>query len=429
MKKIFVLLMFLSANLAIAMDPDCTYSKGNKSSSVDANALHDAVKMRDLEQVRYLIALRDESGNRLFDLDTFNGEGKTPLHLITGYNPSLSSAKQHYNTGEITKLLLEAGANPNIHSRYGESALFYAVKHANKEAIKHLLAAGADVINIDTKENITALQLAIYNDHDSIVEILSNSPQLGIIYYNDGLKDLKINKFKSAKKWFLLSNSVKLLDSKQLFNILNAYNSESDSVKEPFFDSDMVALFKQQAENQEDSLAQSNLGYLYLDALGVEKNINEAIRLFTLSADKGNTVGLTNLAWTYERYGMLDKAFDTYTILANQGDHNAQYMVGMMYLDGRGVTQDAQAGIRFLNLSSDQGNPNAQNSLGFYYENGWRVKQDYKEATRLYTLASQQGHQEATHSLRRLQTRDLGDKKLENVAQNPEMNSQGEEKL
>jgi len=403
MKKIFVLLMFLSANFAIAMDPDCTYSNKGKSSSVDANALHDAAKMRDLERVRYLIALTDESGNRLFNLDAFNGEGKTPLHLITGYNPSLPSGKQHSNTGDITKLLLDAGANPNIHSRYGESALFYAVKHAKKEAVKHLLDAGADVVNIDTKENITAFQLAKLNNHDTIVEILSKSSQFGVAYYNAGLEDLKRNNFKSAKKWFLRSNREKLLDSKQLFNVINNYDSKLDSISEPFFDSNIVALFQVQAKNLDDSLAQNNLGYLYLDALGVEGNIIEAIRLFTLSADKDDPIGLSNLAWTYDNKTMRkDEAFRLYTILAKQGDSNAQYMVGKMYLMGRGTKQDDQEGMRFLTLSSNQGNPNAQNSLGCHYENGWHVQQDYKEAARLYTLASQQGHQEATHCLQRL---------------------------
>jgi hypothetical protein len=133
---------------------------------VSTAALHNAAKLRNLEQVRLLVQ------NPLVELDAFNVEGKTALHLVTGYNPQLPSALQHTNAGEITKLLLDAGANPDKYSRYGESALFYAVKHAKSEAVEHLLAAGANINNIDTKSSMTALQFAVLNGHNTIIKIL-----------------------------------------------------------------------------------------------------------------------------------------------------------------------------------------------------------------------------------------------------------------
>jgi hypothetical protein len=60
---------------------------------------------------------------------------------------------------EITKLLLQHGADPNLATDDGTTALMYAARNGNASVIRRLLRAGATV-NARNKEGMTALMFA-----------------------------------------------------------------------------------------------------------------------------------------------------------------------------------------------------------------------------------------------------------------------------
>ena len=74
--------------------------------------------------------------------------------------------------------------------------------------------------------------------------------------------------------------------------------------------------------------------------------------------------------------------------LADQGDADAQSMLGLMYDLGRGVPQDYAQAVKWYRLAADQGYAWAQNNLGNMYELGQGVPQDYVEAHKLFNLAA-----------------------------------------
>jgi TPR repeat protein len=78
--------------------------------------------------------------------------------------------------------------------------------------------------------------------------------------------------------------------------------------------------------------------------------------------------------------------------LAEQGDAQAQYNLGLMYNIGQGVPQNYQEALRLYSLAAAQGNADAQSNLGSAYERGRGVPQDYKEALKWYRLAAAQGY-------------------------------------
>ena len=86
--------------------------------------------------------------------------------------------------------------------------------------------------------------------------------------------------------------------------------------------------------------------------------------------------------------------------LAKQGDARARFMVGLMYLQGRGgVPQDyAQAAVWFR-LAADQGDASAQYSLGNIYREGEGVPQDDVQAVKWFRLAADQGNGPAQYNL------------------------------
>ena len=76
-----------------------------------------------------------------------------------------------------------------------------------------------------------------------------------------------------------------------------------------------------------------------------------------------------------------------YRLAADQGDARAQYHLGVMYGNGRGVPQDQTEAVRWFRLAADQGDTDAQFNLGFMYATGVGVSQDYVAAHMWYDLA------------------------------------------
>ena len=78
--------------------------------------------------------------------------------------------------------------------------------------------------------------------------------------------------------------------------------------------------------------------------------------------------------------------------LADRGDAAAQYNLGIMYENGRGVRKDDAEAVRWYRKAADQGHLEAQNNLGAMYEDGHGVPQDYVEAVRWYRKAAINGN-------------------------------------
>ena len=86
--------------------------------------------------------------------------------------------------------------------------------------------------------------------------------------------------------------------------------------------------------------------------------------------------------------------------LVAQGHARAQFDLGYMYYNGRGVAQDYKEAVRLYRLASAQGNASAQTSLGMMYRYGTGVAQDYVRAHMWYNLGAISGEAKSAVSLR-----------------------------
>lgn len=89
--------------------------------------------------------------------------------------------------------------------------------------------------------------------------------------------------------------------------------------------------------------------------------------------------------------GDYSKSYKEFKVLADQGDANAQFNLGWIYLNGHGVPQDYTEAVNWFRKAADQGVPDAQFCLGFLYYNGQKVPQDFKKAAMWYRKAADQG--------------------------------------
>ena len=77
---------------------------------------------------------------------------------------------------------------------------------------------------------------------------------------------------------------------------------------------------------------------------------------------------------------------------ASAGDAAAQVELGRMYMDGRGVPQDASQGVMWLGKAAEQGHPYAQYILGVLYSQGSSVPKDERKALSWFSKAATQGN-------------------------------------
>lgn len=86
-------------------------------------------------------------------------------------------------------------------------------------------------------------------------------------------------------------------------------------------------------------------------------------------------------------------------LLAEQGNAEAQFNLGLLYDRGRGVPKDKSEALRWYRLAATQGDTFAQNSLADNYWEGTGVPKDDTEAVRWWRLAADKGFAPAQHSL------------------------------
>ncbi len=88
---------------------------------------------------------------------------------------------------------------------------------------------------------------------------------------------------------------------------------------------------------------------------------------------------------------------------AEQGDTQAQYILGECYANGKGVPQFMLDAAKWFRLAAEQGHPEAQLKLGTCYYYGAGVALDKAEAVKWFRLAAEQDDAEAAEYVRRLQ--------------------------
>ena len=77
--------------------------------------------------------------------------------------------------------------------------------------------------------------------------------------------------------------------------------------------------------------------------------------------------------------------------LAEKGNTDAQYGLGLIYDSGKGVPQNNAEAVRWYRMAAEQGDADAQSSLGFLYAKGQGVPQDLVQAHLWLYLAAAQG--------------------------------------
>jgi uncharacterized protein len=155
--------------------------------------------------------------------------------------------------------------------------------------------------------------------------------------------------------------------------------------------------------NAGNPLAQFDLGVLYDQGLGVEKDDQEALFWYTKSAAQGYANAQTNLGQMYcDGQGVpvdYNKAREWWSRAAQQGNLIAQNDLGSMYLKGQGVQKDYARAAAWYRRPAEQGDRQAENSLGMMYYMGWGVARDPAKGIAMLMKAAEQGSLQARQNV------------------------------
>ncbi len=88
-------------------------------------------------------------------------------------------------------------------------------------------------------------------------------------------------------------------------------------------------------------------------------------------------------------------ALEEWRPLAEQGNADAQYNLGLMYYRGQGVPQGYAEAVKWYRKAAEQGHAFAQFSLGGVYHTGRGLPKDYAEAVKWYRKAAEQDFEQA----------------------------------
>ena len=88
-------------------------------------------------------------------------------------------------------------------------------------------------------------------------------------------------------------------------------------------------------------------------------------------------------------------ALSIFQPLADQGNASAQFNLGEMYHNGRGVQADFFEAFRWYRLAAEQGHMEAQFQVGLGYVSGTSGQRDHVEARRWLGMVAEQGHERA----------------------------------
>ena len=132
------------------------------------------------------------------------------------------------------------------------------------------------------------------------------------------------------------------------------------------------------------------------------KDYATALKEFSTLANQGNAQAQFNLGVMYDNGQGVPKdeaqAVAWYRKAAEQGYVSAQYNLGVMYGNGRGVPKDEAQAVAWYRKAAEQGEAMAQTNLGLMYVNGRGVQKDVVLAYMLYNIAAASGKEKAINN-------------------------------
>jgi len=159
------------------------------------------------------------------------------------------------------------------------------------------------------------------------------------------------------------------------------------------------------------SAAETELGRHYLNGVGTEENIGEAIKWLLRAAQQNDSEAFCLLGLAYTRGGSTHdfaESIKWHRMGADRGVTRSMTELGLAYNAGQGVEADDLESMRWYRMAAEQGDAHAQTIVGDAYKFGGLLDQNYAEAVRWFRMAAEQGDADAQMELGEMYSKGLG---------------------
>jgi len=167
---------------------------------------------------------------------------------------------------------------------------------------------------------------------------------------------------------------------------------------------DALAAYRKAADKGSTS-AMVELGVAYATGAGVQKDDDQARKLFEKAANAGNPRGISNLSSLSGGAGTPANPIKARELLSKAAETNAeaQFQLGTMMANGEGGPKDDVAARGLFEKAGAQNHPGALEQLGEFAQAGRGGPQDSAAAKSYYQRAADLGNADAKAALKRLE--------------------------
>ncbi|GES87994.1 kinase-like domain-containing protein [Rhizophagus clarus] len=236
---------------------------------------------------------------------------------------------------------------------------------------------------IITKTNVTKSN--VNSSHEGLLQIIQNFNKMNIMEIEPITQNINESIFEEDLGI--------VID-----DLVNLYFKEINEGKE-----ESAYELYQKAAKLENSVAQVDLTYMYVNGKGVDKNYNKAFELSKKLAERELSNGINMLGYCYD-LGIgtdidMQKAFELYQKAADLGNIKAQYNLALMYEEGKGTEINLNKAFELSKKSAKGEYSDGINLLGYYYKNGIGTDANMEKAVELYQKAANLGLDVAQYNL------------------------------
>ena len=163
-------------------------------------------------------------------------------------------------------------------------------------------------------------------------------------------------------------------------------------------------LLKDCAENGNMVMAMTQLGRMYKNGYGTEKDYSKAVEWFEKSVAKEDPIGMFLLGSAYKMgegvFLSYEKAYELFSASAGKGFPGGMYGAGYCKFKGLGTEQSYSEAVEWFEKGVDKNNIPCHVMLGRCYKNGYGIEMDTIKANKHLSIAAKAGVKEAELELK-----------------------------
>ncbi len=296
----------------------------------------------------------------------------------------------------------------------GYTVLHSALLTNNFSEAKRLILNGANPllqnINGETPLNLFANNLSVdetYSTFDSQIKLASEADKLSMFAFliQNGYRDYIFrheNEYEDSVENGLLFDYVLLQGSVKkkfydtiVFLTTHGYHksNSTNSVIDEYQFFDLVRATINEENEGKDTSFNLNLIKLFLEAGFNPFWTHNGESAYSVASENSSVDILNIMPEQTQSYNKVKEYEDS----SDKGDAEEYYALGLMYLNGDGVSEDIIKGMQFLREACDRGSAKGCNYLGFLYSH--MKDADYFQVRELYTKACDGGNIEGCSNL------------------------------